>query len=121
MAQGVLRWPARCFARRRKVAGRAFSPCTVGLQPCPDGTCTEKVRPAGAEEGCGIAVWGYGMREVNMRSNWDEEKRVPFEDMMAPIPVGYDNYLRGIYGDYMKLPPEEKRETHHDFEAWWKS
>ena len=70
-------------------------------------------------ECCGIAVWGYGMREVNKRSNWDDEKRVPFEDMMAPIPVGYDNYLRGVYGDYMQLPPEEKRITHHDFEAWW--
>ena len=26
-----------------------------------------------------------------------------------PAPVGYDTYLRGLYGDYMQLPPEDKR------------
>lgn len=25
----------------------------------------------------------------------------------------YDTYLRGIYGDYMKMPPENKRAIHH--------
>ena len=24
----------------------------------------------------------------------------------------YDKYLRNVYGDYMKLPPKEKRRTH---------
>ena len=69
---------------------------------------------------CGVAIWGYGMREINLRSNWDEVLYVPFEDMLVPVPKGYDNYLRGIYGDYMQLPPQEKRITHHDFKAWWK-
>ena len=27
--------------------------------------------------------------------------------------AGYDNYLTELYGDYMKLPPEEKRLTHY--------
>lgn len=30
--------------------------------------------------------------------------RVPFEDTMLPIPEGYDNYLRNLYGDYNTLP-----------------
>ncbi len=29
-------------------------------------------------------------------------------------------YLRNIYGDYMQLPPPEKRVTHHDFRAYIK-
>lgn len=33
--------------------------------------------------------------------------------------ANYDQYLTQLYGDYMKLPPEEKRIT-HNFEAWWK-
>ena len=32
----------------------------------------------------------------------------------------YDTYLRSVFGDYMQLPPEEKRVTHHAFKAWWK-
>ncbi len=38
---------------------------------------------------------------------------VPFEDFEINIPVGYDNILRQMYGDYMQLPPVEKRITRH--------
>lgn len=37
-----------------------------------------------------------------------------FEDTEMPIPKGYDAYLRIAFGDYMKLPPEEKRKPHHE-------
>lgn len=43
-----------------------------------------------------------------------------FEGRQYKIPIGYDKWLRSIYGDYMQLPPEDKRKTHHVFEAWWK-
>lgn len=39
---------------------------------------------------------------------------VPFEEKQMPIPNGYDQYLRIAFGDYMKLPPEEKRVPHHE-------
>lgn len=35
-----------------------------------------------------------------------------FEDTFFPIPKGYDSYLRRIYGDYMELPPINKRIPH---------
>lgn len=35
-----------------------------------------------------------------------------FEKEEFRIPVGYDSHLRERYGDYMLLPPEEKREIH---------
>ena len=69
---------------------------------------------------CGISVWGYGTREINLSSNYKSSQIAPFEDTMVPIPVGYDNYLSCVYGDYMKLPPLEKQCSHHIFEAWWK-
>lgn len=44
-----------------------------------------------------------------------------FEGHKFKAPVGYDKYLRCLYrGDYMVLPPEEKR-IHHDNIVYWKS
>ncbi|WP_268223506.1 LicD family protein [Sinomicrobium oceani] len=33
----------------------------------------------------------------------------PFEDIILPIPLRYDRYLKQAYGNYMVLPPEEER------------
>ncbi|MDP9229135.1 MAG: LicD family protein [Bacteroidota bacterium] len=40
--------------------------------------------------------------------------RTKFEDMEALIPQSYDSYLKRQYGDYMQLPPVEKRISHHN-------
>lgn len=39
---------------------------------------------------------------------------MPFEDTEVMVMNGYDNVLREAYGDYMELPPEEKRVGHSD-------
>ena len=44
-----------------------------------------------------------------------------FEGRKYNVPIGYDKWLRSIYGDYMQLPPIEKRKTLHVFTAWWKN
>ena len=40
---------------------------------------------------------------------------VPFEETTFPVPAQAEAYLEKTYGDYKKLPPEEKRVVHHDF------
>lgn len=47
------------------------------------------------------------------QSEWFHDViEVPFEDTTLIIPRAYDAYLRKLYGDYMQLPPEEKRISH---------
>ena len=41
-----------------------------------------------------------------------------FEGKKYKAPVGYDKWLTEFYGDYMKLPPVEKRISHHTFKAY---
>lgn len=38
---------------------------------------------------------------------------LPFESITIKLPNGYDNMLSQLFGDYMKMPPVEKRVTHH--------
>ena len=46
---------------------------------------------------------------------------VPFEDRELCICTGYDRVLRQYYGDYMQLPPEEKRKPYHIWQSFvWK-
>lgn len=40
-------------------------------------------------------------------------KEVPFEQTQILIPYDYDGYLKADFGDYMTLPPLEKRVTVH--------
>ena len=45
---------------------------------------------------------------------------VDFENEQYAIPVGYDEYLTKHYGDYMQLPPEEKRTKQHENQVYWR-
>lgn len=38
--------------------------------------------------------------------------KVPFEDITAYIPANNDEFLKKVYGNYMEIPPVEKRVNH---------
>ena len=56
---------------------------------------------------------GY-MKNRYPKSIFEKSVYKKFEDTKMPIPIGYDKYLKIVFGDYMKLPPKEKRIPEHD-------
>ena len=59
------------------------------------------------------------MKDIFPKSWFAETARLEFEGELFAAPVEYEAYLRQLYGDYMQLPPVEKRVTHHTFTAWY--
>ena len=55
-------------------------------------------------------------KETNKRSIYFPVKMLPFEDRKYPGIKDYDTYLSKIYGNYMALPPKEKRVNHMPLE-----
>ncbi len=59
----------------------------------------------------GGVVWGYGPQERLLKSEVDDVE-LEFEGIKVNGLSCYDKYLTNLYGDYMTLPPVEKRITH---------
>lgn len=66
-----------------------------------------------------IAGFGYGIGEWQSKEIFDDFELHKFEDTEFYITKRYDQYLRGLFGDYMQLPPPEKRKTHDFFRYYW--
>lgn len=66
----------------------------------------------------GAVTYGiYGTGERCLRDQTLEFQEVEFEGKMYHAPGNSHQYLKQIYGDYMKLPPPEKR-TNHKMQVW---
>ena len=55
----------------------------------------------------------YGLGEIMKKEWFADTVELEFENKKIKAPVEYDKILRKIYGDYMQLPPEDKRVSHH--------
>lgn len=66
----------------------------------------------------GRLVGDFGTREIAKRSLFEEKTTVEFEHETFDAVADYHSFLTNLYGDYMTLPPIEKRVTHHEYEAY---
>lgn len=75
-------------------------------------------------EDCGLYIFecaqGLFGKNPFLVKDMDEILEWDFEDRKFWVMKGYDDCLKSLYGDYMKLPPKEKQVNHHLFEAYWK-
>ncbi len=55
----------------------------------------------------------YGERDIVPVEWFHETIQLEFEGLKVNAPAQYDKWLTQVYGDYMQLPPEEKRVGHH--------
>lgn len=55
----------------------------------------------------------WGKKEIMPKEWYGESCLLSFEGISATVPKDYDKWLTQVYGDYMQLPPKEKRVTHH--------
>lgn len=63
----------------------------------------------------------YGTKHIHHKLAYSSYILHKFEDTELYVIADYDNFLREQYGDYMKLPPVEKRIAKHDFiKYYWK-
>lgn len=69
-------------------------------------------------EYCNPYAGAVGTREVFPTKFFDELVEVEFEGHKFFAIANWEEYLKGTYGDYMTLPPEDKRVTHHQFKIY---
>ncbi len=63
----------------------------------------------------------YGCKkEVFLKEYYMNYTRKKFRNINAMVSKDYDKILKTIFGDYMKLPPEEERIPKHNIKAYWK-
>ena len=58
-----------------------------------------------------LTIVRYGRKPL-LRKSYNEMGYHMFENLLLPIPKGFDDVLRTEYGSYMDLPPVEERGGH---------
>ena len=69
-------------------------------------------------ECCGVISGSYGHKEVMDKSIFLHYTDALFENTLFKVISNYDIYLSNLYGNYMQLPPEEKRCAPHQYRAF---
>lgn len=72
-------------------------------------------------EYAGFVFSPYFTKDHFKVSDFKTKIDMKFEGYDFAVPCGYDNILRQIYGDYMELPPIEKRCGKHYYNAYYRN
>ena len=65
---------------------------------------------------CSLPTCDLAINELEPKNVFFPPKEAIFEGIKVNIPNDVDAYLRKLYGDYMQIPPIDKRERHYYLE-----
>ena len=66
-------------------------------------------------------IWPFGGgRLITKKEYYGTPVKLQFEDGLFNAPKHYHELLTLAYGDYMKLPPEDKRKPYHSGAVYWR-
>lgn len=68
---------------------------------------------------CAYIGWILHDREIWTDELIGQGTKVMFEGAMFSAPSDWNSFLTTVYGDYMMLPPKDKRITRHSFKVYW--
>lgn len=112
--------------RKRNMAKNILVMLGKALYIIPDSFLIKKINSYGKQNYTGSEKYvcnftgAWGLREIAKASDFKETVPGQFEGREYTLPEGYDDYLHTVYGDYMTLPPVEKRLSHHSNKAFWR-
>lgn len=122
----MLLWKKARFGFGKTIAAKVFKPMIkLALLPISMATILKKIEkiatkyPMETANYVGEVTLGlHGKNERNPKAAFLPQIDVVFEGLTVKGMANYEQYLTLKYGDYMTLPPEEKRET-HSIKAWY--
>jgi len=68
----------------------------------------------------GVICFGEGYKEIIEKKYIEPGIEILFEGEKYSAPSNIDKYLKNIYGDYLKIPPENERIPKHRNYIYWK-
>ena len=96
-----------------------FSFITLGVEnkgKYVDDRILELVQKYTSDDDCWVGCPIWCDFKTPYEKKWFENSvELEFEHEIFSAPAGYDSFLRRAYGDYMQLPPEDKRVPSHDY------
>ena len=78
----------------------------------------QKALPYETSETVGVYYAAEKTKTFLPKQVYDEIGTILFEGREYPALKAFDAYLTKLYGNYMQLPPEEKRVSHHAYDSY---
>ena len=97
----VMHWLVKAFVNPESVQTRLYRRYVKGLK----------------KPGFLVDTGTFGRQALLDSGYFAETDKLPYEGALMPVPGDYHGYLAHYYGDYMRLPDEDKRVSNHDFET----
>ena len=98
----------------------------VFYSPVPYGNIQKKINALSQAHPFGTSEYADNLSYSTMKNSrvkkdiFESYSPIEFEGHRFMSVSDYDSFLRKVYGNYMELPPVEKRVGHHSFNVFWK-